>query len=86
MPIKLETTKKIVKFVVGMSTAFTVGNVIGNNVNPDNKFRKAECVVGGAVVGSMVADAAEEHIDRKIDEIVGYFRGEKDEAKLNIVV
>lgn len=83
---KLDMTKKVVKIIVGWSTAYTVGNVIANNVAPDNKFRKAEAVVGGVVVGSMVADAAEDHIDRKIDDLAALFQGDKDDVKLNIVV
>lgn len=83
---KLDVTKKVAKIIVGWSTAWTVGNVIANNTNPDNKFRKAEAVVGGVVVGSMVADAAEDHIDRKIDDLVAHYKGTKDDVKLNIVV
>lgn len=83
---KLAATKKVAKFVVGWSVSWTVGNAIANNVNPDNRFRKAEAVVGGVVVGSMVADAAEEHIDKKIDELADLFKGNRDEAKLNIAV
>lgn len=83
---KLENTKRIAKIVVGWSTAWTVGNVIANNVAPENKFRKAEAVVGGVVIGSIVADHAEEHIDAKIDEIYAFFKGDKDEAKLNLTI
>ena len=86
MSNKREMTKKVVKFAVGWATAWTVGNVISNNVNPDNKFRKAEAVVGGVVVGSMVADAAEDHVGRKIDDIFDIFEGDKDAVKLNIAV
>lgn len=83
---KLDMTKKVAKIVVGWSTAWTVGNVIANNTNPENKFRKAEAVVGGVVIGSIVADHAEDHIDRKIDDIAALFQGTKDDVKLNIVV
>lgn len=83
---KLDTFKKVAKFVVGLSTSWTVGNVIANNTNAEKPHQKVEAYVGGVVVGSMVADAAEEHIDKKIDEIAAFFRNEKDDAKLNIVV
>jgi hypothetical protein len=46
-----------------------VGNVIGNNTNPDSALQHAEVLVGGAVIGMMVADYAGQYTDRMIDEL-----------------
>jgi hypothetical protein len=70
---RLKKTKAIAKFIVGTSTAWTVGSVIAHNVSPRKRHQKVEAIVGGAVCGAMVADQAEAWTDRKIDEIADAF-------------
>lgn len=70
MTTKIETAKKIAKLVVGTSVGYTVGNIISHNTETEKRRHKAEAFVGGAVMGAMAADAAEDWTDRKIDEIV----------------
>lgn len=72
--------KRIAKFIVGFSTAWTVGNVIGNNTTTTNRRQKAQAVIGGAAIGAMVADQAENMIDREIDRYADVFTGNKNEA------
>jgi hypothetical protein len=68
-----EIAKKVVKTVVGVSTSFTVSNALKNNVASDNPVQKTEIYIGSAVVGMMVADAAERYIDKVFDTVVGAY-------------
>lgn len=70
MATKTGIAKTIAKFVVGISVGYTTGTVIKNNVDPEKRRHKAEAYVGGAVLGTMAAEAAENWTDRKIDSIV----------------
>ena len=60
--------KKVAKFIVGWSSAFTVGNALRNNVNPKNTVQEVELVVGSIAVGAVVSEAAEEWTDRMVDK------------------
>lgn len=71
---KLEATKKVAKFVVGLSTGFTVSNAIANNVQAEKPHQKVERYVGSTVVGYMAADQAETWTDRKIDDIADWWK------------
>jgi hypothetical protein len=66
----LKTFKKIVKWIVGLSTMFTVKNVIENNTTPENRRQKAEVWVGSAAIGQVVAAKTEAHAGAFIDSIV----------------
>lgn len=72
--MSLATFKRIVKWIVGISTAWTVGNVVSNNVNPEKPHQKVEAAVAGAVVGGMVADQAEGWIGNQIDDLAETWR------------
>lgn len=71
---KIELTKTITKFVVGVSTSATVGAVIRNNVNPENTLQKVEIAIGAATVGAIAAEHAKRFTDQMIDEVVAAFR------------
>lgn len=77
--MKLSTFKKIVKWIVGLSTMFTVKNVIENNTTPQNRRQKAEIMVGSAAIGQVVAVKTEAHVDHFIDEIVDGWKKHKIE-------
>lgn len=77
----LATFKKIVKWIVGMCAGFTVADVIANNTHPEKARHKAEVFVGGAVIGGIVAEAAEDYTDRAIDEIADAWKNAKAEFK-----
>ena len=77
---KLEIFKKVVKWIVGLSTGWTVGNVIGNNVTPENRRHKAEAVIAGGVIGAIVAEHSEAWIDKQIDETVEQIKKLKKDA------
>lgn len=65
---KLDFTKKAARFVVGLSTGFTVSSALANNVHAEKPHQKVERFVGSSVVGFMVSEKAETWTDRKIDE------------------
>lgn len=73
--------KTVVKWTVGASVGTTVTKVIANNVDPEDRAEKAQAYVGGAVVGYMAAEAAEDWTDSKIDDLFSFFK--KSEAPEN---
>lgn len=66
---KRNMTKKIAKFVVGTSVGYTVASALTNNTTTDKPHQKAEAVIGGFVVGSVVAEHTEDWTDRKVDDL-----------------
>lgn len=83
---KIEGIKRIANFTVGMSTAWLASNIIANNSHAEGNFRKAERLIGGLAIGSLVADAASNHVEAKIDEIYEFAKGLREKASLNIAV
>lgn len=64
-----KTIKTIAKIFVGISTSWTVNNIISNNTTPTKKIQKVESLVSGAVIGMMVSEMSEKWIDKKIDAV-----------------
>lgn len=71
---KIEFTKKAARFVVGLSTGFTVSSALANNVPAVKTHQKVERYIGSTVVGFMASEAAESWTDRKIDEAVLWWK------------
>ena len=69
MPI----AKKIVRTAITMSVGHVAGSLITNNLSPRNTFERAEVMLGSYVVGAMVADAAGDWTDRKMEELVDWW-------------
>lgn len=63
--------RSIVKFVVGHSTRFVVTTAIVKLVEPETTADKARVVVGGYVVGGLLAEHTEDFAMRKYDKIAG---------------
>jgi hypothetical protein len=78
---KVETTKKIARFIVGTSVGYVANAMIKNNITPEKRRHKAEAAVGGLVVGIMASEMAEAWIDEKIDVVVKSWNDAK--AKIN---
>lgn len=70
MSTKTEIATTITKSIVGVSTAFTVANVLKNNVHPTNSLQKTELWIGSTVVGLVAAEHAERYIHHLINIIV----------------
>lgn len=67
---KLEIVKGTTKLVVGFSVSYVVGSVIRNNTSPQTTLRKGEVWVGALALGMLVADHAQDHAEKSIDDIV----------------
>jgi hypothetical protein len=78
---RTSTAKNIVKFVVGRSVSGVVVTVLHNNCPVEGKAQKAQLYIGAYVVGSMVADAAVDHVITEIDRIRGLVRELKASRK-----
>lgn len=61
--------KTVANFVVARSVSAVVVTVLHQNVTPANRLQIAELYVGAYVLGSMVAGHAQDHTEKKIDEI-----------------
>lgn len=72
------TTKLIARNIVGFSTAFAVGNIIGNNTTPKNKVQQAEVYVAAAACGMIVSDVAAAKTDEFVDKIFDVLEGKAD--------
>jgi uncharacterized membrane protein YeaQ/YmgE (transglycosylase-associated protein family) len=74
---KLELTKKAVNLVVGLAVGKVVKNIIQNNTSPGTLPDKAAHVVGGIVLGGMIADLSRGYTDALIDNIADWWYYEK---------
>lgn len=75
---KLKIARKITHFVVGGSVGFTVRQILKNNIQIDEtakrrRKKQAQAVVGGVVIGGLVADASDAWVDKKFDTIEEYW-------------
>jgi hypothetical protein len=70
---KLEVTKNVVSFVVGVGTSQIVKTIIKNNVQPENVIEKITVTAGSFVLGAIYADASRKYTDTKIDELVDWW-------------
>lgn len=67
---KIDITKKVVRYAVQYGTGFIVNSIIANQVHPERIDHKVGVVVASVAIGGAVADAAGNHSDRMIDELV----------------
>lgn len=77
---KRELTKKIVKYVVGYGTGIVINGIINSNVEPDRIDQKIAVGVASLAIGGVIAEAASDYTDRRIEELFDKF----EEAKYNI--
>lgn len=61
-------TKKIAKFVVGMSVSSVTYQALRNNTQADNPINATMNVIGAVVVGSIASEVAETYVDAKIEK------------------
>lgn len=65
---KLDLIKLAARTIVGVSTSFTVKQVIANNLDdPESTAQVCKMAVGTVVVGAMAANAAREYTDSVVD-------------------
>jgi hypothetical protein len=79
---KIQIAKTVLSTAAGIGAAKVVAQVIANNTNPENVKDKIQIVVGAAVIGGIVRDAAKEYTDRTVDEVVTLYN-EQIKPRLN---
>lgn len=65
------------KFVVGKSVSGVIVTIVHQNTETFTKSQKIQLYVGAYVIGAMVADAAEDYIDKRIDDVLDAWDGAK---------
>lgn len=80
MKITRDHVKTVTGCIVGTSVTSVVKTIIKSNYTPNNKFQSAELFVAAFTIGSMVASAATEHTNKKVDDLADKIA----EAKQNI--
>lgn len=77
---KIDLAKYATSFVVGAGVSKIVKCIVANNTDPKNLKDKVVIGVGAYVIGSMVADLAQDYTNAKIDEMVAFYQKAKAEA------
>jgi len=72
--------KKVAKFIVGWSSAFTVANALRSNVRPKNSVQEAELIIGSIAIGAVASEAAEVWTDKMVDKVYSIFEPETPEV------
>lgn len=78
---KLVIAKKIARFVAVRSVSGVVVTVIHQNVSVASKPAKVQLYIGAFLLGSMAADAAWDHAEQQIDEVVTAVREARAQSK-----
>lgn len=83
---KLEMIKIGARIVVGVSTSFTVKEVIANNLtDPETTAQACKMAVGTVMIGAMAAEASRGYIDDVVDTVAGVVQRVKD-SKVEVEV
>lgn len=83
MPSKIKIATTATKVIVGFCAGATTKRVLKNNVEPENKRQEIETYVGSAVIGGVVAEAAEQHIENLFNEIAEFWQQIKNTVNPN---
>lgn len=78
---KLEITKKVATFVVGVGTSKIAQSIIQNNVSTDTVIAKVTVNSAALVIGMMASEATKKFTNAKIDEYASLFADAKDKIK-----
>lgn len=70
---KLDITKKVASFIVGIGTTQIVNSICINNANPQRLTDKVTVTAGAVVLGMIAADITRKYTDQKIDEIANWY-------------
>lgn len=71
---KVAIAKKIVSTIVGVGTSKIVHDIIENNVDADTTAHKVTVTGASAAIGMMASDATSAYTDRKIDEMIDWYK------------
>lgn len=67
--ITRDHVKTVTNFIVARSVSAVIVTIAHQNVTPASKLQVAELYIGAYVLGSMVAGHAQDHTEKKIDEL-----------------
>lgn len=76
---RIQTAKKVVKFVSVKSVSATVVTIIHQNTETFSKSQKAQLYIGAFLVSNMVADQVWDHTEAKINDIIEAIRPKDEE-------
>lgn len=83
---KLEMIKIGARLLVGISTSFTVKEVIANNLtDPETTAQACKMAVGTVMIGALAAEAARGYIDDVVDGVAGVVQKVQD-SKVEVEV
>ncbi len=68
--LSLTGTKLVAKFAASIGVSKVVGDIIKNNTTVLTTAQKVSVHIGGLVIGSMMVEQAQNHVDSVIDEMV----------------
>jgi hypothetical protein len=71
---KLDITKRVVSSVVGYGAGKIVTKSIHNNAHPESTLDRVSMGASTLVIGSMASEATKRYTDRKIDELVYWWK------------
>lgn len=66
--ITRDNLKTVAGLVASVSAASVITTIVDQNTTPTSKFHVVKLAAGAWVLSSLVADAAEKHVNDKIDK------------------
>jgi hypothetical protein len=85
MSDKLTYAKVAVKFVAGAGVSKVVNDIISTNTVADDTTDKVKIAVGSLVLGSMIADAASNHVERRMNKVADWLNSRRTEESTEVV-
>jgi uncharacterized membrane protein YebE (DUF533 family) len=70
---KLDITKRVASFIVGVGTTQIVNAICINNTQPTKLTDKVTVTAGAVVLGMIAADVTRKYTDAKIQDIADWY-------------
>ena len=78
----LASTKLAVNIVSALGVSKVIGDIVKNNTTVLTGSQKFLVNAGGLVIGSMVVEQACNHVNRTIDDLLEWHKGEEPKGPL----
>jgi hypothetical protein len=82
---KLDFVKLVINVAAGIGVSKVTNDVISNNVNVDSTGDQIKVAIGSVVIGSMIAEAASDHVNARIDQVARIWTNRKGTKTIEIV-
>lgn len=79
MSDKIALVKLAINVFAGAGVSKVVNDIITNNTVVETPADAVKVFAGSAVIGSMVAERASDHVNNKVDKVVDWFEQRKAE-------